>query len=353
MKKHYFIYLISFFFLQTINAQGTDYLTGLSWPIHFLQNGNDLYIAENTANKIIKVDITAANPTPVTVADGLSGPMRMTLNGNTMYVSSWGGNIFKFDITASLPTTATNVVTGLTNLVGAVLIGNELYVTELNANKIFKIDITANNPTPVDVITTGLDKPAGMVRKGNFLYVSSFSGTNIYRIDHTISKPTAEVFISSTDLVGPTGLTIFGNDIYIADFNGGKYYKSDITAPTPSITPVLSGIGRPNATHFYNNKMYFIDSSAGKVKVIDLATLSTNDNSDLEILKLHPNPSLNAISLKNLDKPENYQLFNSIGKMIREGIINPNEKIDTSNLTSGMYILLLKNSKRIAKFIKE
>ena len=100
MKKTIYISLIIvlyFFCVNKMKAQTIDVSLGLSWPIDMVHNGNDIYIAEESSNKISKIDITA-----------------------------------------SLPTTTTDVVTGLNNPNATLVINSELYIAESNASKISK-----------------------------------------------------------------------------------------------------------------------------------------------------------------------------------------------------------------------
>ncbi|MDA9057623.1 T9SS type A sorting domain-containing protein, partial [Flavobacteriaceae bacterium] len=63
-------------------------------------NGNDLYITENSGNKISKIDITATTPTTTTdVVTGLNGPSELLLNGSDLYITEVSGNkILKIDL---------------------------------------------------------------------------------------------------------------------------------------------------------------------------------------------------------------------------------------------------------------
>ncbi|NQY08397.1 MAG: T9SS type A sorting domain-containing protein, partial [Flavobacteriales bacterium] len=71
----------------------TDVLTGLNLPAGLLFIGNDLYIAEYGANKILKIDVTDASPIATdVVTTGIAGPFGMEVNGNDLYIAEFGGN---------------------------------------------------------------------------------------------------------------------------------------------------------------------------------------------------------------------------------------------------------------------
>jgi len=66
---------------------------------------------------------------------------------------------------------------------------------------------------------------------------------------------------------------------------------------------------------------------------------------------LYPNPSTNFVKISGLKKEENYSLYNTLGKVLLNGIISNNSKIDIKYLASGLYYLKLNNGNTI-KFIK-
>lgn len=51
-------------------AQITDFVTGFSGPIGMALNGNDLYVVDIVASKIVKIDLTATPPTATDVVTG-------------------------------------------------------------------------------------------------------------------------------------------------------------------------------------------------------------------------------------------------------------------------------------------
>ncbi len=81
-------------------------------------------------------------------------------------------------------------------------------------------------------------------------------------------------------------------------------------------------------------------------------TLSNNEFELDEKIKLFPNPSTENIQIAGLTKTENYRIYNILGKEIRNSTISANEKINTKNMSNGLYFLKFDNGSTI-KFIKE
>jgi hypothetical protein len=75
-------------------------------------------------------------------------------------------------------------------------------------------------------------------------------------------------------------------------------------------------------------------------------------NETANIISLFPNPSSNFIQLSGLTKTENYKMYNVLGAEVKQGEVFENEKINTSDLTKGVYFLKLENGNTI-KFVKD
>ncbi|MBU2939638.1 T9SS type A sorting domain-containing protein [Lacinutrix sp. C3R15] len=85
---------------------------------------------------------------------------------------------------------------------------------------------------------------------------------------------------------------------------------------------------------------------------VQSSTLSINTFDLQSKIKLYPNPSINYLQVSGLTKTEYYRLFNVLGAEVNNGRVSNNGKIDTSNLTNGLYFLKFENGNTF-KFIKE
>lgn len=85
----------------------------------------------------------------------------------------------------------------------------------------------------------------------------------------------------------------------------------------------------------------------------DAESLSTIEfEVELSQMRVTPNPSSNYIELTGLKTITNYNIYDILGKRVVSGTMNPNQKINISNLNKGLYFINLANNKTL-KFIKK
>ncbi len=77
------------------------------------------------------------------------------------------------------------------------------------------------------------------------------------------------------------------------------------------------------------------------------------DDFELKAISIYPNPSDTTISLTNIKKDYNVEVYSIIGQKVISKKINPSDNsIDISKLDSGVYTLKFKNNKTTIKFVK-
>jgi len=262
MKQFYILITLSLISFS-LTGQTIDVIN-LSGPLSgMISNGNDIYIAENGANKISKIDTSLPTPTATDVITGLVDPVyELVLNGDDLYISTVN-KIFKIDITDPVPTSI-DVITGLSSPYGLAINGNDLYIGETGTDKISKIDITDPTPTLTDVVT-GLNNPTDLLLNGNDLYIAENGGNKISKIDISSPTPTATDVVSTSI---PLDLAIAGNYIFSVNF-GGEISKTDITPPAPTPVNVLTGIGTLSGIVYIGNELYISENSANKITKIN------------------------------------------------------------------------------------
>ncbi len=130
MRLLYFITTLTFI---SINALTTDVVTGLNYPLGLAIDGNDIYIAEQSGNKVSKIDITATTPT-----------------------------------TSTDVTNVNYKPTGLAIKSG--LFTKDLYISAFSTAKIFKLDLNASSPALIEFFISGLTypRPAGLTEKKKY-----------------------------------------------------------------------------------------------------------------------------------------------------------------------------------------
>jgi hypothetical protein len=68
-------------------------------------------------------------------------------------------------------------------------------------------------------------------------------------------------------------------------------------------------------------------------------------------LQVYPNPALHELWLQGIEQPANWQIVNSVGQVVMSGLWEPGSALNISQLSSGMYRLLVTGASPIA-FVK-
>jgi hypothetical protein len=349
MKKLYFLASLFLIVGMCVNAQTTNFVTGLSYPNDLAHKGNFLYVTELFDSKISKIDLTKSVPVavPIYSIPG-SYPTRMAINGNDLYFSDFAaGTISKIDLADSTQN-ATIVVDQLDTPNGLAINENDLYFTA--SNSVYRIDLTESIPTLV-LVVAGLSSPERIAINGNDLYITERSGRKITKIDITAPTPTTTTTVVN-GLDNPIGITIYGNDLYIIEIGGNKISKIDINAPTPTTTSLaVGGLTVPTAIQITDNNFY-ISQNGNKISTLNGFINSMHENLLETGIEVYPNPCKTHISLSNLKGNKNYVIYSVIGNQVRNGTISADEKISIGSLPSGIYFLKIENGTS-AKFVKE
>lgn len=168
-------------------SNATDYVTFQTppfvepWGIELSQDQNTLYISE-VGGRVYKADLTQTNPMPEIIWQNTDGTtIDLALNGNDLYISESEnqtgqlGRIIKIDVTDNNPTPI-EVVTNLYFPLGLEIIGSELFFTNWTetangTDTLNKIDLTLTNPQ-VTTVLSSLNFPTYLTYSNNELYIS-------------------------------------------------------------------------------------------------------------------------------------------------------------------------------------
>ncbi len=86
---------------------------------------------------------------------------------------------------------------------------------------------------------------------------------------------------------------------------------------------------------------------------VNLSNLAVDKFSFSNFFSVHPNPSSDIISI-NFNDSEllDFEIYNSLGQLIKTYKISNNDKIDVTGLSKGIYFIVRKDNKKGVKFIK-
>ncbi|PIA77830.1 hypothetical protein BFR04_10435 [Gaetbulibacter sp. 4G1] len=95
-------------------------------------------------------------------------------------------------------------------------------------------------------------------------------------------------------------------------------------------------------------------AALGEVKFVGaLSAALSIDSKVLNVFKLYPNPSTDFISVSNIKEKTSARIFDFLGKELKSvEISSSSEKIDVSELSSGIYFISINKAKAL-KFIKK
>jgi len=116
--------------------------------------------------------------------------------------------------------------------------------------------------------------------------------------------------------------------ILLSNSNSSSYSYMNIASM------VLNGSTEANAIQNANNFTITPYSGGGN----DCTQLSVDENK-LTSISLYPNPTKDLIQVIGLKSPQNYQLYNTLGKQVSKGTIFNKEKINLQSLSKGIYFL--------------
>ncbi len=246
---------------------------------------------------------------------------------------------------------------------------DNLWIADLNANNIYKVSSNGDwttfskNEFPALFEPTGnfhFDQEGNVWIPSDFFGALKFDGTNwsnpfdedqnfnpdnIAEIEHSF------VHSIASDAEGK---------IYFSHFQGVNTLKNgqweNLFIPT-----VPSNLTNNTRIQFDNNGNLWWGNSTYGIYKYELYPETTNNSAitvDTNPLKVYPNPAIDQLNLSfsQLNTNEHFQIFNQLGRLIKEGKIDQqNKSIDVSDLNNGFYVIsLIQNEKVVStKFLKQ
>jgi uncharacterized surface protein with fasciclin (FAS1) repeats len=207
--------------------------------------------------------------------------------------------------------------------------------------------------TVVDIaIDNGFTSLTAAVAKAELLPALSNPFT-----EYTVFAPNDLAFTNiatalGTDLNGLLALTNL-SDILLYHVTSGNVVAADLTAGplemlnTQNTIINLTGGAKINDANIILTN---VEADNGVVHAIDkviLATFLSLESSEQELVSVYPNPVTNELNISN-DSFDSYIVYNTVGQVVQEGEFIGNS-INTDEILSGTYTLILKSEKGIAK----
>lgn len=345
MNKNQFlcVILVLIFNFNYLNGQVIDLATGLHLPLNMTLVSSELYFDEDDNGKISNIDVSLSNSPVLHTANSFTEGL--AVHNGYLYSSEFNG-INKYNLNDSPPITPVSITP--TSAGALAFNGNDLYYAY--SSELFKIDVSASIPIETLVFSGLTNYVDDMTFSGDTLYLLNSSDGNQYtgRIDKIdITQSVLSLSNVITGLNFPRGIAINQNELYYSEDPSIK--KIDLNTPTP--TTVSTGLLNPFGLAFYEGELYFTQASDGSGKISKISNLNlSNDEIYNTDFKLTPNPANHYITI-DASGINQYKIYNAVGENLMKGLTNSFEKIDITDLNSGLYFIQI-NSGQSQRFVK-
>lgn len=339
-----FVYNVAF-------AQITELVTDLADPGRMVLNNTYLYYTDD--DSIYRLSITQPNATPELIASGFTNANGLALDGDLLYIAEFAE--YKI-LTVNVSSTPFKVEEFTTANKPNFLVWHDssLYVSSNTSTSRYVARFDNPRMHKGSTLLAAVAQPSTnfvpfgiAVRNSKELYIANGSANTIDFIDPSSKNITPTVFLSGFEK--PFGMRLYKDILYITELDGGKISTIDLTASNPVKTVLESDINEPIDIEVNDMGIFVMQENPNRIILIK-NTLSLNEFEKSE-LKLHPNPSSEYLELTNILNPTEFVIYDTFGKMVSKGLLEPNSKIEIIQLTTGIYFLHLKNNPPI-KFVK-
>ncbi|KAB8155035.1 T9SS type A sorting domain-containing protein [Kordia sp. TARA_039_SRF] len=279
--------------------------------------GRELWVTDGTlAGTVLKHDIFPNNLNP---AFGFgSNPSYLTIYNNELFFKarSYSGT-------------------------SGQIIGSELWKTDGTLSSLVK-DIDTDN------LASGLNMPNFTIFNNELYFTASDNTTSdfeLWKTDGTESGTIKVVTATDTgESIDFTKAILYASKLFY--FDSQQLWTTD---GTPSGTAALTGNSEPiilassSSPLIFQNKLWFSGTSTTNgnelTSLTDASVLSVSDF-DTQNSTMYPNPASNTIHFTNIQEGGNYQIYNALGSIVKDGKLqNYDASIDISTLSSGWYIV--------------
>lgn len=206
-----------------------------------------------------------------------------------------------------------------------------------------------------DILATDLATSPGAGR----FYWYEFDGTNYVETEITtsIGNPASVRMFDLDDdglkdIVLSSGTVGAGNDlVWFKNLGGGTFAPEELIDATQSQAYVFTVSDFDNdgdldiASAAYNqNDLNYFENELIVLSVID---------ENRENVVIYPNPVVDYLFINGFSGSINYQIYSQLGQIVAEGNLENSNKINLSNLTSGIYFVQLSESINPFKIFKQ
>lgn len=323
-------------------SQVTDVLTnynsaGLS---NLTYKNNYIYFNSYVEKKVYRIDYTTSNPIVEIVYQFNENPNFVYIENDNLFIGVENPfKTYKIELNSDdfYPQLIANVAGPMAQ------INDELFIGQYTGSKIVKINLTTEIQSDVLV---GY-KPNFFTVHDNKLFFTSNYTNSLYQYDAT----TGILNTVLNNLNYASGIVMNDELFFVCESSASSIsVYSNPTFEYQTLTQ-LQPNSWPNGAILIENELYFVQTIAGKISKMPIASFLSTSNvaNGTPKVTIYPNPTAEIININSKYIFEKYSIYNNEGKLIQNSSVIDN-KINISNLSKGQYTLVLdKNSQRFIK----
>lgn len=185
---------------------------------------------------------------------------------------------------------------------------------------------------------------SGVYPAGESLTNDNTSAVRLYTADSSNFSFTSIDYLIDLRTISSVDITFYG-------FRDGVQYEvQTFTVPDDEIgTFTLNWsavdeirVASPSMYIFFDN---FRINSAGVLSVDEFSQEASD-------VTLFPNPTNEFIEISGLRTEEKYTIYNTLGAVVKQGVVSDRKKINVSELTSAVYFIKIDNA-MVKRFVKQ
>ncbi len=331
--------------LLTVNlafTQVTSFLTGVNGPWGITIQDDIMYIGENGADRVSKVDLNQSSISSDVYVTGISGASSLLVLEDTLFIGERNGNrISKYTLTES-----SGDAEACTSIefppVGLAHRNGSIYIAEREGNKISKINIQMGCGSGFNTVIGDISQAYGIAVDGDLVYCSDSNGGFVFSFNLNDKQYVKDTIIDG--LMTPAGLLVLDDQLYIAEFAGDRVVQVSLTETDPSPVTYSTGAGPIALAADSAGNVYISEITNNRISRINPPISNTEDLISPIQVNLYPNPAHDLLRLESVERFDHYQIRDIRGTVVQKGTILADQSIDVKDLRSGSYYLSLDNS---------
>jgi len=229
------------------------------------------------------------------------------------------------------------------SVMGLAIWNDHLYFSEFSFGEIRKIDLV-DAGFGSELVVSGLDTLLAIAEYEGHLYITENRTGSILKVNLDLGLPKVDTVFYNT-LNSPNELYRIGDYMYISEFRGNKISRFNLKEASPQLEDVVINILTPAGLTSDEDYLYVSSFEFDEILRVPLSLFSSIENiPDGDFPIIYPNPTTGEFRLKNLNRQEDYFIYNLSGQLIQSGKVRNNQSISIENANNQNYLIKIGQS---------